>query len=147
MALRHVFTTVRFHRGQFGPVQLEATRRAFADLQRRVDRPMLLTLEQKGAERSRMGAAPHLHLVALYIQGGDMLSYNSVLSKHFAMDDIKTERVNNYRVKHLVQTFLLKMDKAGRSKEEKSMTRQWRRRHGISPSMRHKDVVAVVRAF
>ena len=140
MALRHVFTTVNFKT----PFEAaDRVRQAFAQITRELPAsPIYVSFEQKGSALQTMGARPHIHIVGLDVSGADFVKYKAIIARYFARDDELTERISGWRANHLVNTFLARQEKVGRSAEEKYFTRMWRTQLGLPTSMRHRDVVA-----
>ena len=112
-----------------GNQALAARVQALASELRRSRLRFVLTAEQKGSNRESMGSSPHLHAVVY-----DQMSQHQVrelVRRAFPLSDVYAEAVSAERAEDLVERFLLRMEKKGRTPAEKRTTQQWRSAHKL----------------
>ena len=136
----HVFGTIRFK--VFTPAVQRSITIFMGEVSSKLQLAVYASVEQKGFDTQTQGIQSHSHFVALDVVGSRKYNQLEALTKRmFPNANIQLERVNAFRAKHLITSFLRHMNKKGRSPEEKETTRKWREFHDIPPSFRTNDVL------
>ena len=137
----HVFATVRFSRA-FNPAVQRSITEFMGEVSSKLQLAVYASAEQKGVNPETRGVQSHLHFVALDVLGSRKYNQLEALTKRlFPNANIQQERVNAFRAKHLITSFLRHMNRKGRSPEEKQTTRKWREVHDIPSSYRTNNVL------
>ena len=140
----HVFATVRFR--SFNPTVQRTITEFMGEVSSKLQLAVYASAEQKGTNKLTEGARSHLHFVALDVLGSRKYNQLEILTKRmFPTSNIQQERVNAWRARNLITSFLRHMNKVGRSAAEKETTRKWRELKDIPPSYRTRDVLKKIR--
>ena len=133
-----LFATIHFERKQLRNVQRRLQMLLYT-LPRNT--PVYATFEQTGDRVETQGAHPHMHLVILNNQRGNV----TVVKRLFNQFDLKIDSITPWRSADLIFRYLRGYKKNG-SVEIQRNTRQWRRSNGLKQAYNFRNAAAKARS-
>ena len=133
-----LFATIHFERKQLRNVQ-RLLQMLLYTLPRNT--PVYATFEQTGDRVETQGAEPHLHLVILNNQRGNV----AVVKRLFDQFDLKIDSITPWRSADLIFRYL-RGYKKNSTVEIQRNTRQWRKSNGLNQAYDFKNAAAKARS-
>ena len=133
-----LFATIHFERKQLRNVQRRLQMLLYT-LPRNT--PVYATFEQTGDRVETQGAHPHMHLVILNNQRGNV----TVVKRLFNQFDLKIDSITPWRSADLIFRYLRGYKKNGTIEIQRN-TRQWRRSNGLKQAYDFRNAAAKSRS-